>query len=69
MDLKIEIRKLAMIENITLTQLAKYIEDKKQKPYSVQNLSIKLKKGTLNINELELILEKLGYDLNLNKLK
>lgn len=67
MDLKVEIRKLAMIENITLTQLAKYIEEEKQKPYSVQNLSTKLKKGTLNLNELSLILKKLNYDINFLK--
>lgn len=67
MDLKVEIRKLAMIENVTLTQLAKYIEDKKQKPYSVQNLSTKLKKGTLNLNELSLILDKLNYDVHFEK--
>ena len=68
MDLRIEIRTLTMVENVTLTQLAKYIEEKKHKQYSVQNLSIKLKKGTLNINELELILEKLGYSISFNKL-
>lgn len=67
MDLKVEIRKLAMVENVTLTQLAKYIEDKKQKPYSVQNLSTKLKKGTLNLNELSLILDKLNYDVHFEK--
>ena len=68
MDLKIEIRKLALEKRVTLTQLAKYIEEKKNKPYSVQNLSIKLGKGTLNINELELICEKLGYGIEFYKI-
>ncbi len=67
MDINIEIRKLAMLENVTLTELAKYIENKKQKPYSVQNLSTKLKKGTLNITELDIILNRLGYNINFNK--
>ncbi len=67
MDINIEIRKLAMLEKVTLTELAKYIEIKKQKPYSIQNLSTKLKKGTLNITELEIILERLGYNINFNK--
>ncbi len=67
MDINIEIRKLAMLENVTLTELAKYIENKKQKPYSIQNLSTKLKKGTLNITELEIILKRLGYDINFSK--
>ncbi len=56
-----------MLEKVTLTELAKYIEIKKQKPYSIQNLSTKLKKGTLNITELEIILERLGYNINFNK--
>ena len=67
MNLRVEIRKLAMQENITLTELAKYIENKKQRAYSIQNLSTKIKKGTLNITELEIILEKLGYNINFNK--
>ena len=67
MNLRVEIRKLAMQENITLTELAKYIEDKKQRAYSIQNLSTKIKKGTLNITELEIILEKLGYNISFNK--
>ncbi len=67
MDLRVEIRKLAMQENVTLTELAKYIENKKQRAYSIQNLSTKIKKGTLNITELEIILEKLGYNISFNK--
>ncbi len=67
MDLRVEIRKLAMQENVTLTELAKYIENKKQRAYSIQNLSTKIKKGTLNITELEIILEKLGYNIDFNK--
>ncbi len=68
MDLKIEIRKLALEKRVTLTQLAQYIEQKKNKPYSVQNLSIKLRKGTLNINELEMICEKLKYNIKFDKI-
>ncbi len=68
MSLKIEIRKLALEERTTLTQLAKYIGEKKNKDYSVQNLSIKLGKGTLNINELEAICEKLGYKIVFEKI-
>lgn len=67
MSLGNEIRKLAIDNAVTLTQLAEYIAQKKQKPYSVQNLSSKLKKGTANFNELEMILEKLGYDISFIK--
>ncbi len=68
MEINIEIRKLALSENVTLTALAKYIEKEKNKHYSIQNLSSKLKKGTININELELILKKLGYKIDFIKI-
>lgn len=67
MNIGTEIKKLAIDNGVTLTQLAKYIEEEKQKPYSVQNLSTKLKKGTANFKELEIILNKLGYDLKFVK--
>ena len=43
MNIGIEIRKLALNSCVTLTTLAEYISEKKGKPYSVQNLSSKLK--------------------------
>ena len=67
MNIGIEIRKLALNSCVTLTTLAEYISEKKGKPYSVQNLSSKLKKGTLNANEISIILEKLGYEINFIK--
>lgn len=67
MDIGNEIRKLAFDSKVTLTQLAEYIAVKKEKPYSVQNLSTKLKKGTANFKELEMILEKLGYEIEFVK--
>ncbi len=67
MSLGNEIKKLAIDNAVTLTQLAEYIGEKKQKPYSVQNLSTKLKKGTANFNELEMILDKLGYSIKFEK--
>ena len=68
MNIGIEIRKLALNGCVTLTTLAEYISEKKGKPYSVQNLSSKLKKGTLNANEIAIILEKLGYEINFIKI-
>ncbi|MBQ4647489.1 MAG: hypothetical protein IJB79_09095 [Candidatus Gastranaerophilales bacterium] len=67
MNIGIELRKLALNSCVTLTALAEYISEKKGKPYSVQNLSSKLKKGTLNANEISIILEKLGYEINFTK--
>ena len=67
MNIGNEIRKLTIENNITLTTLAEYISQQKGKPYSVQNLSAKLKKGTINANEINFILEKLAYDIKFVK--
>ena len=67
MNIGNEIRKLTVENGITLTHLAKCIAEKKGKPYSVQNLSAKLKKGTANFNELTVILDELGYNLKFEK--
>lgn len=69
MNIGNEIRKLAFENGITLTQLAKCIEREKGKPYSVQNLSAKLKKNTANFKELDIILNELGYQIKFEKLK
>ena len=52
MNIGNEIKKLAIDNCITLTNLAENISEAKGKPYSVQNLSSKLKKGTINANEI-----------------
>lgn len=67
MNIGKEIRKIAFDCGVTLTQLAKCIEEKKGKSYSVQNLSAKLKKGTVNLNELEIIFNELGYQIKIEK--
>ncbi len=67
MNIGNEIKKLAIENGTTLTNLAKNISEKKGKPYSVQNLSSKLKKGTINYNELEIILDSLGYTFEISK--
>ena len=63
MDIGKEIKKLTVENGVTLTYLAKCIAKAKGKDYSVQNLSSKLKKGTVNFNELQTILEELGYSI------
>lgn len=67
MNIGNEIKKLAIDNAVTITQLAKSIEEYKQKHYTVQNLSTKLKKGTVNLNELSIILKTLGYKINFEK--
>ena len=67
MNIGNEIKKLTIDSNITLTALAEIIANRKNKPYSVQNLSSKLKKGTINANEIGFILEELGYEIIFKK--
>ena len=67
MNIGNEIKKLAVDNGITLTQLAQIIAEKKGKNYTVQNLSTKLKKGTANFNELNIILDAMGYEIVFNR--
>ena len=67
MNIGNEIRKLVVDEDITLTILAGRIGKRKGKPYSIQNFSSKLKRGTLNVTELAIILDELGYNLKFEK--
>lgn len=69
MNIGNEIKKLAIDNATTLTELAKCISQQKQKHYSLQNLSVKLKKNTVNLLELDIILEKLGYVIRFEKIE
>ena len=61
MNLSNEIRKLIIDCDVTITQLAQEISKSKNKHYTVQNLSQKLKNNTLNANEIGIILDALDY--------
>ncbi len=63
MSLCNEIRKLMIDCDVTLTQLAQEISTAKNKHYTVQNLSQKLKNNTLNAQEVDIILEVLNYQM------
>lgn len=63
------VKKMAIERGTTLTNLAKSIAEKKGKDYSIQNLSAKLKKGTINFIELETIMETLGYSIEFQSTK
>lgn len=62
-DLKI----LTIKENITLTAVAKILSDKLNKNISADNLSQKLRKGTLRYNDVKIIAEALGYEIKFEK--
>ena len=61
MTISNDVRKLLIDKDMTLTQLARIIAAKKGKNFSIQNLSQKLKKNTLTVAELQIILEALDY--------
>lgn len=63
MSISNDIKKLLIDKDMTLTQLAKIIAKRKGKNFSIQNLSQKLKKDTLNLQELEIIMDTLGYKI------
>lgn len=58
MDISKEIKKLLIDSDITLTELARKISNVKNKHYTVQNLSQKLKNGTVNVKEIAIILDR-----------
>ncbi len=63
MNLSNEIRKLMIDCDVTITQLAQEISKAKNKHYTVQNLSQKLKNNTLNAQEIGIILDVLNYQM------
>ncbi len=58
LDISKEIKKLLTDSDITLTELARKISNVKNKHYTVQNLSQKLKNGTVNAKEIAIILDR-----------
>lgn len=63
MSIANDIRKLLIDKDMTLTQLARIIAEKKGKNFSIQNLSQKLKNETITLKEFEIILETLDYKI------
>lgn len=64
MNISNEIKKLMIDNDVTLTELASVISKQKNKSFSVQNFSQKLKNGTVTLKEFEIILNYLGYSIN-----
>lgn len=64
-----DLKKILLDVNITLTELAKALENRLEKPYSMQNLSNKLRNETITYREMLLIADILGYELKFIKNK
>ena len=58
-----ELKKFLLDVNVNLTELAQALSKKLNKPYSMQNLSNKLRKETITHREMIIIADILGYDL------
>ncbi len=58
-----DLKKVLLDVNITLTELAQALSQRLNKPYSMQNLSNKLRNETITHREMIIIADILGYDL------
>ena len=58
-----ELKKILLDVNVNLTELAQALGKRLSKPYSMQNLSNKLRKETITQREMLIIADILGYDL------
>lgn len=58
-----ELKKVLLDVNINLTELAQALGKRLNKPYSMQNLSNKLRNETITYREMLVIADILGYDL------
>ncbi len=58
-----DLKKILLDVNVSLTELAQALSKRLDKPYSMQNLSNKLRNETITHREMLIIADILGYDL------
>lgn len=58
-----ELKKVLLDVNVSLTELAEALGRRLNKPYSLNNLSNKLRNETISHKEMSIIADILGYDL------
>ena len=58
-----ELKKILLDVDVSLTELAAALEKRLNKPYSMQNLSNKLRNETITHKEMLIIADILGYKL------
>lgn len=63
MSIIVELKKVLLDVNISLSELAQSLGKRLNKPYSMQNLSNKLRNETITHREMLIIADILGYDL------
>lgn len=58
-----DLKKILLDVNVSLTELAVALSKRLNKPYSLNNLSNKLRNETISHREMLIIADILGYDL------
>ena len=58
-----DLKKILLDVNVSLTELTSALGKRLNKPYSMQNLSNKLRKETITHREMLIIADILGYEL------
>ena len=67
MDTKQQIKHLLLLNNITMTELCQKMSERISMPYSIHNISGKLKRDTIKYSEMKTILDILGYEFVIRK--
>ena len=63
MSIIVELKKVLLDVNVSLSELAQSLGKRLSKPYSMQNLSNKLRNKTITHREMLIIADILGYEL------
>ena len=63
MSIIVELKKVLLDVNVSLSELALSLGKRLSKPYSMQNLSNKLRNETITHREMLIIADILGYEL------
>ena len=63
MSIIVELKKVLLDVNVSLSDLAQSLGKRLSKPYSMQNLSNKLRNETITHREMLIIADILGYEL------
>ncbi len=69
MDTKQQLKHLLVMNDMTMTELCKKMSERLQQPYTIHNISGKLKRDSIKYSEIKLLYDILGYELILRKKK
>lgn len=67
MDTKELIKHLLLMKNMTMTELCEKMSNRINAPYTIHNISGKLKRNTIKYSEMKDILDILGYEFTIRK--